>query len=81
MYSIQLQMAELGEPEHHKHTCPHPAQKYLSNFKMLFLKFVFYTRVSFKNYNLAMISYFNKHFFARKVLNTKVLNTKVYLGA
>ena len=26
MYSIQLQIAELGEPEHHKHTCPHPAQ-------------------------------------------------------
>ena len=25
MYSIHLQMAELGEPEHHTHTCPHPA--------------------------------------------------------
>ena len=25
MYSIHLQMAELGEPELHTHTCPHPA--------------------------------------------------------
>ena len=25
IYSIQLQMAELGEPEHGMHTCPHPA--------------------------------------------------------
>ena len=25
MHSIQLQTAELGEPEHHMHTCPHPA--------------------------------------------------------
>ena len=26
MYSIQLQMVELGEPKHRKHTCPYPAQ-------------------------------------------------------
>ena len=60
MYSIQLQMAELGKPEHHTHTSTFSI-KHLSNFKLLFLKVVFCTRVGFKKYNMAMISYFNKH--------------------
>ena len=45
MYSIQLQMAELGEPEHGMHTCPHPA----SNFKLLFLKVVFVHELVLRN--------------------------------
>ena len=31
MYSIQLQMAELEEPEHGMHTCPHPASYLCQN--------------------------------------------------
>ena len=45
MYSIQLQMAELGELEDGMHTCPHPA----SNLSQTL------------NCYSSMISYFNKH--------------------
>ena len=56
-------MTKLGEPEHGMHTCPHPASNICQTFKLLFLKVVscLCTRVGFKKYNLAMISYFNKH--------------------
>ena len=57
MYSIQLQMAELGELKHGMHTCPHPASQTL----ILFLIVVFCTRVGFKKYNMVMVSSFNKH--------------------
>ena len=67
MYSIQLQTTELGEPEHGMHTST-SSIKHLSNFKLLFLKVVFCTRVGFKNYNMAMISYFNKHSLPGKCL-------------
>ena len=41
MYSIQLQMAELGEPEHHKHTCPHPASNICQTLNCYFSKLSF----------------------------------------
>ena len=41
MYSIQLQMAELGEPEHHKCTCPHLAQNICQTLKCYFSKLSF----------------------------------------
>ena len=38
MYSIQLQMAELKEPEHRMHKCPHPASNVCQTlfFEVLF---------------------------------------------
>ena len=39
MYSIQLQMAELGELKHGMHTCPHPASQTL-NYYFSLLSFV-----------------------------------------
>ena len=40
--------------------------KPLLNFKLLILKVVFCTRVGFKKYSLAMISYINKYYLPRK---------------
>ena len=44
MYSIQLQMAELGEPKHRMHKIMSTSSiKRLSNFELLFLKVLFCT--------------------------------------
>ena len=48
MYSIQLQMTELGEPEHRMHKCPHAQMstssiKRSSNFKLFFLEVLYCT--------------------------------------
>ena len=56
-----LNSFQLGEPELGMHTCPHPASKICQNLNWLFLKVVFCAQVGFKKYNLAMVSYFNKH--------------------
>ena len=62
MYSIQLQMTELEEPERDIGTQAHiqlQYTKHLANFKLLFLKVVFCTRVGLQQlekYNSAMIS-------------------------
>ena len=39
MYSIQLQMTELGEPEHRMHKCPHPASNVRQTLSCFFSKF------------------------------------------
>ena len=43
MYSIRLQMAELGEPKHRMHKCQHPASNVCQSFELLFLKVLFCT--------------------------------------
>ena len=71
LQSISWWDAELGEPkqEHGMDTCPSPA----SNLSQtLFLKVFFCRWVSFKKYNLTMISYFSKLFLLGKVLSTTV---------
>ena len=41
MYSIQLQMAELGQPEDYMHTCPHPALNICQTLNCYFSKLSF----------------------------------------
>ena len=41
IYSIQLQMAGLGEPEHGMHTCPHPASNICQTLTHLYTEFHF----------------------------------------
>ena len=41
MYSIQLQMAELGDAKHRMHKCPHPASNVCQTLNCYFSKFSF----------------------------------------
>ena len=41
MYTIQLQMAELREPEHGMHTCAHPASNICQTLNCSFSKMSF----------------------------------------
>ena len=66
MYSIQLQMAELGEPKHHKHTCPHPASNICQTLNCYFSKLSFIHKLVLRIITWQMISYFSKLFLLRK---------------